>query len=112
MKFFLHWLVATIAILIAAYLIPSVTVTFVGALVLAVVLGILNLFVRPLITLFTLPLTIFTLGLFSLVINALLVWLAGSIVPGVSIPGFWSAFLFALLLAIINTFFGVRFMKP
>src|SRR5665213_2454194 len=102
MKFFLHWLVATIAILIAAYIIPSVTVTLVGAIVLAVVLAILNLFIRPFITLLTLPLNILTLGLFSLVINALLVWLAGAIVPGVAIPGFWSAFLFALLLAIIN----------
>src|SRR6185503_1342473 len=83
MKFFLHWLVATIAIIIAAYLIPSVSVNLPGAIVLAIVLGIINLFVRPVITLLTLPLTIFTLGLFSLVINALLVWLAGAIVPGV-----------------------------
>lgn len=112
MQFFIHWLVATIAILIAAYLIPNVSVTLVGALVLAVVLAILNIFIRPVITLLTLPLTILTLGLFSLVINALLVWLAASIVPGVMIPGFWYAFVFAIVLAIINTLFGVRFMKP
>jgi putative membrane protein len=112
MTFFLHWLVAAIAIAIAAYLIPSVSVTVVGALVLAVVLGVINVFIRPFITLLTLPITILTLGLFSLVINALLVWFAGWIVPGVVIPGFWSALIFSIVLAIINTFFGVRFMKP
>jgi putative membrane protein len=106
MKLFFHWLVATLAILIAAYLLPGVTVTLVGAIVLAVVLGIINIFLKPIITILTLPITILTLGLFSLVVNALLVLLAAAIVPGFLVAGFWSAFLFALLLSLINLLFG------
>lgn len=105
MKLFLHWLVSAIAIGIAAYLVPGVMVTLGGALVAAIVLGILNLFIKPIITILTLPITILTLGLFSLVINALLVWLAAAIVPGFAVAGFWSALLFAIVLMVINWLF-------
>ncbi len=107
----LHWVVAAIAIGVAAYLVPGVHVTLVGALVLAVVLALINLFIRPIISILTLPLSILTLGLFSLVVNTLLVMLAAAIVPGFSVAGFWSAFFFAILLALINTLFGVRFLR-
>ncbi len=107
MKLFFHWLVATIAILVTAYLVPGVTVTLTGAVIAAVVLGILNLFVRPILFILTLPLTILTLGLFSLVINALLVWLAGSVVPGFVVAGFWWAVLFAVVLSVVNWVFTV-----
>lgn len=100
-----HWAVATLAILIAAYLVPGVTVTLVGALIASVVLGALNLFIRPIIYFFTLPITILTLGLFSLVINALLVMLASYLVPGFLVVGFWPALFFAVVLAIINWVF-------
>lgn len=103
---FIHWIVSAIAIGIAAYLIPGVLVTPVGALVLAVVLGIINIFIKPLITLLTLPITVITLGLFSLVINALLVMLAGVIVPGFTVDGFWAAFFFAIVLALVNAVFN------
>lgn len=106
MKIFFHWVVATLAILVAAYIVPGASVTFVGALIAAVVLGALNLFIRPIIVLLTLPINILTLGLFSLVINALLVMLAASLVPGFSVVGFWMAFLFAVVLAIINWLFN------
>lgn len=102
----LHWLVSTIAILIAAYLIPGITVTLVGALVLAVVLGLINIFFKPIINLLTLPINVVTLGLFSLVVNALLVMLAGLIVPGFTVDGFWAAFFFAIVLALISALFG------
>ena len=105
MKFFLHWFVAAIAVAIAAYLVPGVSVTPVSALIAAVVLAALNLLIRPILFLLTLPITIVTLGLFSLVINALLVWLASALVPGFAVSGFGSAFLFALVLAIINWVF-------
>lgn len=101
-----HWIVSTVAIIIAAYLIPGVEVTLVGAIVLAVVLGIINLFVRPVLLLLTLPLTIVTLGLFSLILNALLIMLAASLVPGFTIAGFWAAFFFGILLALINAVFN------
>jgi putative membrane protein len=105
-KSLIHWLVSTIAILIAAYLIPGVTVTLLGALVLAVVLAIINLFIKPVLRILTLPLTILTLGIFSLILNALLVMLAAAIVPGVAIAGFWAAFFFAILISLINAVFN------
>ncbi len=102
----IHWLVSAIAILIAAYLVPNTEVTFIGALVLAVVLALINIFIKPVIVLLTLPLNIVTLGLFSLVINALLVMLADMVVPGFSVGGFWMALLFALVLSLINWLFS------
>lgn len=104
-KIISHWFVGTLAILIAAYLVPGVTVTLTGALIAAVVLGALNLFIRPIIFLFTLPITILTLGLFSLVIDALLVMVASSVVAGFFIAGFWPAFFFAIVLTVINWVF-------
>lgn len=101
----IHWIVSVIAILIAAYLIPGVHITLVGAIVLAVVLGIFNIFLKPVLFILTLPITILTLGLFSLVINALLVMLADLLVPGFSIGGFWVALLFSVVVSIVNAFF-------
>lgn len=106
MSALIHWIVSAVAIGIAAYLIPGVDVTAAGALVLAIVLALINMFIRPLITLLTLPINVLTLGLFSLVINALLIMLAGMLVPGFAVAGFWPAFFFAILLALINTLFG------
>ena len=108
---FIHWLVLTIAILIAAYLVPGVHVTLVGALVLAVVLGAINLFIKPVINLLTLPLNIVTLGVFSLVLNALIIMLLGLFVPGFGVAGFWAAFFFSILVSIINAFFSLGMKK-
>lgn len=105
MKLFFHWLVATLAILIAAHIVPGVTITLLGALIAAVVLGALNLFIRPILLVLTLPINILTLGLFSLVVNAFLVLLASYLVPGFAIAGFWTALLFAVVLAVINWVF-------
>ncbi len=107
MKLFLQWAISTIAILIAAWLVPGTTVTLFGAIVLAVVLGLLNLLLKPIIFVLTLPINILTLGLFSLVINALLVWLAAALVPGFSVAGFWTAFLFSIVLTLVNWLFLV-----
>lgn len=107
MKLLFHWCVATLSLLIAAYIVPHVSMTLWGAFITAVVLGALNLFIRPLLVLLTLPITIVTLGLFSLVINAFLVILASRIVPGFMIDGFWSALLFAVALSVINWVFSV-----
>lgn len=100
-----HWLISALAIGIAAYVVPGVTVTPVAALVAAVVLGALNLFVRPIIHILTLPINILTLGLFSLVINALLALFAAYVVPGFEIAEFSPAFFFALALAAVNWVF-------
>ena len=107
MKIFLHWLISAAAIGIAAYIVPGVTITLISALIAAVVLGALNLFIRPILVVLTLPINILTLGLFSLVINACLVLLATSVVPGFAVAGFGTALLFALVLAIVNWVFHV-----
>lgn len=107
MKIFLHWLFSAIAIGVAAYLVPGVSMTVGGALVGAVVLGALNMLIKPLILVLTLPINIVTLGLFTLVINAFLVWLASLVVPGFAIVSFWSAFFFAFVLVIVNGVFNL-----
>ena len=92
-----------IAILITAYVLPGVHVEGpIAALVLAVILGAINIFLRPILVILTLPITIFSLGLFVLVINGLLVMLAAYIVPGFTVDNFWWAFLFGIVLAIVN----------
>lgn len=112
MKLFFHWLIAALAIGIASYIVPGVSVTLVGALIAAIVLGALNLFIRPILLLLTLPINIITLGLFSLVINACLVLLASYVVPGFYVSGFWTALLFALVLAIVNWVFHIWNHSP
>lgn len=104
---FIHWIVTAIAILLAAYLLPGVDVTLLGAVVLAVVLALINVFVKPVVLLLTLPINIVTLGLFSLVINALLIMLAAMIVPGFTVDGFWPALFFSIVLSLITALFGV-----
>lgn len=105
MRLFFHWLLSAVAVGVAAYLVPGVTVTIGGTIVAAIVLAALNLVIRPILMAIALPITILTLGLFSLVINALLVLLASAIVPGFAVAGFWPAFFFAIVLAIINWVF-------
>lgn len=103
MSFLIKWLVNALAIGITAYLLPGVRVSGVfAALVAALVLGLVNIFIRPLLLLLTLPLNILTLGLFTLVINALLIMLVAALVPGFSVRGFWWAVLFGLVLAVVN----------
>ncbi len=107
MKIFLHWIISAIAIGVAAYIVPGVTLTLGGALVGAVVLGALNMLIKPIIIVLTLPINIVTLGLFTLIINAFLVWLASLIVPGFGVATFWTAFFFALVFAIVNSVFNL-----
>ena len=103
MKTLIHFLVSAVAILISAYILPGVHVTgILAAFVLAIVLGAINLILRPILVVLTLPVTILTLGLFVLVINGLLVMLAGVIVPGFTVDSFWWAFLFGIVLAVIE----------
>lgn len=99
----MHWIIAGLAIGIASYLLPGVHVDgFVAALVVAVVLGAINAFIRPILIFLTLPLSILTLGLFVLILNALLIMLAAALVPGFAVDGFLWAFLFGIVLALVN----------
>jgi putative membrane protein len=98
-------LISALAVLLAAYLLPGVVVnSFLAALAVAVVLGVVNFFIRPLLIIFTLPITIFTLGLFLLVINAWMVLLVAAVVPGFAVDNFWWALLFSLVVSIVSAF--------
>lgn len=103
MAILLNWLLSTIVILVGAYIIPGAAVSsFVAALFAALIIGIINSFIRPIILLLTLPINILTLGLFTLVINALLIMLAAAISPGFSVDGFFTALLFSIVLFVLN----------
>ena len=102
----MHWIVSALTIGVSAYLIPGVEVNVPGAFVFAIVLGLINTFIKPLVVFVTLPINILTLGLFTLVINAGLILLAAKFTPGVSFSGFWAALLFSILLWLINSLFA------
>lgn len=110
MRFIATWLINTLAIVITAYLLPGVRLSgFGAALIAALVLGLINTFIRPVLLLLTLPLNILTLGLLTFVINALLIMLTSAIVSGFSVSGFWWALLFSLVLAVVNFLLNVIF---
>ena len=103
MNIILRWLIATAAIMITAYFIPGVTVaSFWVALWLAIVLGLINAILRPILVILTLPINLLTLGLFVFVINASLVMLAACLVGGFAVSGFWAALLFSIVLTILS----------
>jgi putative membrane protein len=104
MKTFIKILLTAIAVLVIGELLPSVEVTnVVTAIWVAAVLSLLNTFIKPLLIFFTLPATIFTLGLFVFVINAVIILMASSLVGGFYVSGFFSALLFSLLLWFFRT---------
>lgn len=99
----LRWLILTAAILLAAYLLDGIEVRdFFSAFLAAAVLGILNAFFRPLLLLLTLPLNILSLGLFTFVINALLLKTASGVIPGFEVHGFWTALFGALIITLVS----------
>ena len=103
MKLLLKWLLSAIALLAVAYLYSGVTVTsFTGALIAAAVLGALNMVVRPLLVLLTLPVTVVTLGLFLFVVNALMFWAAAGLVNGLNVSGFGAALLGSLIYSVLQ----------
>jgi len=104
MNFFIRILLSSFAVIIASYLIPGIYVeSFWVAIIIAVLLSLLNVTIKPLLIILTLPITVVTLGLFLLVINAIMILIAGSIVPGFVVDGFWWALIFSLVLSITNS---------
>ena len=103
MKLILKWLFSAAALLAVAYFYSGVTVTsFTSALVAAAVLGALNLVVRPVLVLLTLPVTLVTLGLFLFVINALMFWAAASLLSGLHVTGFVAALIGSLIYSVLQ----------
>lgn len=110
--FLLNLLVSGLAVFVSAYFLPGVKVdSFVTALIVAVVLGLVNAFIKPALVFLTLPVTMLTLGLFIFVINALLVLLVAAVVPGFQVNGFWYALLFSVVLSFVSWVLH-SFVKP
>lgn len=102
----IRFLLSSVAVMLTAYLLPGAHVTsFWTAMIVALVLSLVNIFVKPVLILFTIPATILTLGLFLLVINALMIMLTDYFVRGFQVDGFWWALLFSLILSLFNSLF-------
>ena len=117
MKLLLIWLLNALALLTVAYVLPGIHVDgYIAALVAALILGLINTLLRPLLVLLTLPVTVFTLGLFILIINGLLFWFAGSVLKGFEVGGFWigvlGAFLYSIFSSVLTMIFFERKSKP
>lgn len=105
MQFILRLLAPAVSVLIIAHFAPNVTVaSFPHAIVAALVIGLLNSFIKPILELISLPITFLTLGLFMLVINGIIIMLASSILEGFQVDGWVTAILFSLILSVLNSF--------
>jgi putative membrane protein len=103
MRLILLWILNALALLTVAYVMPSIQIaSFVSALIAALLLGLINAVVRPLLLILTLPVTLLTLGLFIFVINGLMFWLAGSLLDGFAVGGFWPAVFGSLLYSVVS----------
>ena len=102
-----RFLLSGLAVLLTAYLLPGVDVTHYGfALLVAALISVANVLVKPILVLFTIPLTVITLGLFLLVINAIIILLVDALVPGFQVDGFWWALAFSIIMSIFNSMFS------
>jgi len=107
MEFFVKLLISAVVIILTAWITPGVQIrSFWSAIVVALVLALLNIFLRPIMVVLTIPITIVTLGLFLFVINAFIVYMAGKMVSGFRVESFGGALLFSLFLSIISYIFG------
>jgi len=107
MKAIIKLFLMGVAVMISAYVIPGVRVDgFLTAVVVAVILTLVNVIIKPVVTLLTLPINILSLGLFTLIINALMIMLVASVVPGFFIASFGWAVLFGIVLSLVNGFLG------
>ena len=108
MGIIINLIIKGLAVFIAAYLLPGVKVdNFITAVIVSVVLGIINMVVKPIILVFTLPINALTLGLFTFVINGLMILLTAKFVTGFSVAGLWTAILFSLVLSVVNWFLNL-----
>ncbi len=104
LNFLLTWLVAALSLLLTAYIVPGFEFdNFLTAALAALVLGLVNAIVRPILLILTFPLTLLTLGLFLFVVNALMLWLVGFLTPGFTVAGFLPALLGSIVLTLVST---------
>ncbi|MCX5845638.1 MAG: phage holin family protein [Deltaproteobacteria bacterium] len=103
MGFLIRWLILTVAIIIASYLLEGIHISgFFSAFFAAAALGILNALFRPILILLTLPINILTLGLFTFIINALMLKMASGVIPGFEVYGFWTAVFGSLIISVVS----------
>jgi len=103
LRLLIVWLINALALLTVAYVLPGIRVAdFGSAMIAAVVLGLVNAVIRPILILLTLPATILTLGLFIFVINGLLFWFVGSYLEGFTVAGFWWGFFGAIVYSVVS----------
>lgn len=103
MQILINWIVSAMVVFSIAYIVPGVRVAdFTTSVVVALVLGIINAFLKPVLLILTLPINLITLGLFTFVLNALLILLVSKIVPGFVVDGFLTALIFGIILSIAN----------
>jgi putative membrane protein len=108
MNLLLRIIITSISAIVAAYILPGVHLEdFSTAIILAVVLALLNSILKPILVILTIPITIFTFGLFLLVINAAMIMLAGHFISGFEVVNFWWALLFSIILSIISSLLGI-----
>jgi len=104
LQILINLILSGIAVFVSAYVLPGVKVDgFFTAIIVAVLLAVVNTFIKPLVLLLTLPINILTLGLFSLIINALMVVLVGAIVPGFKVDGILWALVFSIVLSLVSS---------
>ena len=112
MNLFLRMIINTVSIMVVSYVLPGVSVAnFFTGLVVAVFLSLLNMLVKPVLILLTLPVTIITFGLFLLILNGLMVLLVSHFVEGFTVAGIWSAVFFSLLVSLVNSILGADSLK-
>ncbi len=103
MNTIIRWILLALLIIFIAWIVPGITVSnFISALLVVLVIGLINAFIKPFVEFIALPINFLTLGLFGLVINALLFILAGKIAPGFQVEGFWNALLGSVILSVLT----------
>lgn len=108
----IRWLLNALTLIGIAYYLPGIGVSgFYSAMITALILGLVNAVIKPIIVLFTLPINILTLGLFTFIINAFLFWFVGTVVKGFEVSGFWPAFFGALIMTLVGWILNILFKK-
>jgi putative membrane protein len=108
-EFLIRWLVTTVAVAVAVKLTGMQTEGWVALVAVALVLGIMNAFVRPILMVLSIPFILVTLGFFILILNALMLWLAGGLVPGFAVNGFGNAFFGSIIISVVSWLFSAFF---
>lgn len=101
-------IISAVSVVVAAWLLPGVHLDgFIAAIIVAIIIAFLNVLLKPLLVILTIPITILTLGLFLLVINTIIILISSNLVDGFLVEGFWWAFIFSILLSIISSILGI-----